>query len=239
MIFSGHRCDGASALSGRAGLGAWLGPGRRRLRAPNPASPRRRTRGEWVSGSGDPQQSSRAQGAGAAQPMFALWRAGAGGENGLCCFLNPRRVRAVVGCPRRVFLCRMQLPVARLGPSVQRGLGTVLPSWLMGHGWGLGAEGLRAPNPVSPRRRTRGEWVSDTGDHHRSSRAQGAWADQPRFALWRAGAGGEKGLRCFLDPRRVGAVVCCPRRVSLCRMQLPEARLGPSVRRSLGAERPS
>ena len=52
-------------------------------------------------------------------------------------------------------------------------------------------------------------------------------------------AGGEKGLRCFLDPRCVGAVVCCPRRVSLCRMQLPEDCFGPSVRRGLGAERPN
>ena len=36
------------------------------------------------------------------------------------------------------------------------------------------------------------------------------------------GAGAVNGLRCFPDPRRVGAVVCCPRRVSLCRMKLPE-----------------
>ena len=41
--------------------------------------------------------------------------------------------------------------------------------------------------------------------------------------------GGENGLRCFLDQRRVGAVVCCSRSVSLCRMQLPEALLGRSV----------
>ena len=53
-----------------------------------------------------------------------------------------------------------------------------------------------------------------------------------------AWAGGENGLRCFLDPRCVGAVVCCPRRVSLCRLQLPEDCFGPSVRRGLGAERP-
>ena len=64
-------------------------------------------------------------------------------------------------------------------------------------------------------------------------------AAPPRCALVERRPGGENGLRCFLDPRRVGAVVCCPRRVSLCRMQLPEARLGPSVRRGLGAERPS
>ena len=34
-------------------------------------------------------------------------------------------------------------------------------------------------------------------------------------------------------------MVCCPRRVSLCRMQFPEARYVPSLRRGLGAERPS
>ena len=33
-------------------------------------------------------------------------------------------------------------------------------------------------------------------------------------------------------------MVCCPRRVSLCRMHLTEDCLGPSVRRGLGAERP-
>ena len=44
--------------------------------------------------------------------------------------------------------------------------------------------------------------------------------------LFRSAKAGENGLRCFLDPRRVGAVVCCPRRVSLCRMQLSEARVG-------------
>ena len=155
------------------------------------------------------------------------------------CFPEPRRVGAVVGCPRRLSLCTMQPPEARFGPSVRRNLGAERPSWLRGQGWGLGAEGLRAPNPASPRRRTRGEWVSGTGDPQQSSRAQGAGTAQPRFALWRAGAGGENGLHCFLDPRRVGAVVCCPRRVSLCRMQLPEDCLGPTVRRGLGAEWPS
>ena len=44
----------------------------------------------------------------------------------------------------------------------------------------------------------------------------------PGSPLGERGSGGENGLRCFLDPRRVVAVVCCPRRVSLCRMQLPE-----------------
>ena len=120
---------------------------------------------------------------------------GAGGENGLRCFLDPRRVGAVVCCPRRrVSLCRMQLPEVRLWPSIRRSLGAERPSWLRGHGWAQGAEGLRAPNPASPRRRTRGEWVSGTGDPQQSSRAQGARAAQPRLALWRAGGWGRKRL---------------------------------------------
>ena len=113
------------------------------------------------------------------------------------CFLDPRRLGAEVCCPRRVSLCRMQLPEARLGPSVRQGLGAERPSWLRGHGWGLGAEGLRATNPASPRRRTRGEWVSGTGDPQQSSRAQGAGAVQPRFALWREGAGAKKACVAF------------------------------------------
>ena len=53
---------------------------------------------------------------------------------------------------------------------------------------------------------------------------------RPAFPSGERRPGGENGLRCFPEPRRVGAVVCCPRRLSLCRMQLPEARFGPSVR---------
>ena len=34
-------------------------------------------------------------------------------------------------------------------------------------------------------------------------------AAQPRFALWRAQGRGEKGLRCFPEPRRLRDVVCC------------------------------
>ena len=57
-------------------------------------------------------------------------------KNGLRCFPEPRRVGAVVCCPRRLSLCTMQLPEARFGPSVRRGLGAERPSWLKGHGWG-------------------------------------------------------------------------------------------------------
>ena len=77
-------------------------------------------------------------------------------------------------CPRSVSLCRMQLPEARFDLPLRRGLGTEGQSWLRGHGWGLGAEDLRAPNPTSQRRRTSGEWVSGAGHPQQSSRAQGA-----------------------------------------------------------------
>ena len=130
----------------------------------------------------------------AAQPRIALWRAQGLGEKGLHCFPEPRRVGGVVCCRRRVSLCRMQLPEARFGPSVRQGLGAERPSWLLGHGWDLGPKGLRAPNPASPPRRTRGEWVSGARDPQQSSRAQGAWAALPRFALWRAGGRGRKRL---------------------------------------------
>ena len=80
----------------------------------------------------------------------------------------------MVCCPRRVSLCRMQLPEARHGLSLRRGLGGERLNWLRGHGWGLGAEGLHAPNPTSQRRRTSGEWVSGTGDPQQSTRVQGA-----------------------------------------------------------------
>ena len=145
----------------------------------------------------------------------------------------------MVCCPRRVSLCRMQLPEARLGPSVRRGFGAERPSWLRGHGLGLGAEGLLAPNPASPRRKTSGEWVSAAETPSKAAGPREPGAALPALPYGERGAGAEKGLRCFLDSRRVGAVVCCARRVSLCRMQLPEDCLGPSVRRGLGAERPS
>ena len=152
------------------------------------------------------------------------------------CFLDPRRVGAVVCCPRRASLCRMQLPEDCLGPSVRQGLGADQTSWLRRHAWGLGAEGLRAPillphegEPVGRGFRAPETPSKAAGPREAGQRSLGSLYGE-------RGPGGENGLRCFLDPRRVGAVGCCPRRVSLCRMQLPEVRLWQSIRRSLGAE---
>ena len=109
------------------------------------------------------------------------------------CFPEPRRVGAVVCCPRRLSLCTMQLPEARFGLSVRRGLGAERPSWLRAHGWGLGPEGLRAPYPASPPRRTPGEWVSGAGDPGpQSSRAQGARGSPAPLCLLESGGPGAK-----------------------------------------------
>ena len=184
-IVSGRRCDGASALSGRAGSGCMAGARAQKAFARPILLPHE---GEPVgSGFRAPETTSKAavpREPGQPCPGSPYGERGAGGENGLRCFLDPRCVGAVVCCPRRVSLCRMQLPEDCLRPSVRRGLGAELRIWLRWHGWGLGVEGLRTPNLASRRRRTRGEWVSGTGDHQQSSRAQGAWAALPRFALW-------------------------------------------------------
>ena len=81
----------------------------------------------------------------AAQPRIALGRAQVRGENRLRCFPEPRRLGVVVCCPRRVSLCRMQLPEARFGLPLRQDVDAERPSWLRGHGWGLGAEGFARP----------------------------------------------------------------------------------------------
>ena len=171
----GRRCEGTSALSGRAGSGGMAGPRAQKafvrpILLPHEGEPVR-------SGIRAPETHSKSAGPrepGAAQPRFAVWTAQGQGQKGLRCFPEPRRLRDVVCCWKRVSLCRMQLPEAGFGPSLGRGLGDVRPSWLRGHGWGLGAEALRAPNPTSPRRRTRGDWVTRAGEPQQISRAQGA-----------------------------------------------------------------
>ena len=62
---------------------------------------------------------------------------------------------------------------------------------------------------------------------------------RPSLAYGDQRTGAEKGKRCFAEQRRIGAVVCSPRRVYLSGMQLPEWRLEWSMRGGLGAELPS
>ena len=99
----------------------------------------------------------------------------------------------------------MQLPEARFGPSVRRGLGAERPSWLRGHGWGLGAEGLCAPNPASPGWRTRKEWVWGARHHQQSSRAQGAkGSPSPLCPLESRGPGSKRACVAFLSQGAMG-----------------------------------
>ena len=95
-------------------------------------------------------------------------------------------------CPRSVSLCRMQLQGARYVPWLRRGLGAERPSWIRGHGCGLGAEGLRAPNPASPRRRTRGQCDSGAGKPQQSSRAQGSRGSPAQLRPMESGVPGAK-----------------------------------------------
>ena len=137
---------------------------------------------------------------GAAQPRFALWRAQGRGEKGLRCFPEQRRVRAVVCCPRRVSLCRMQLQEARFGSPLRGDLSAERPSWLRGHGWAQGAEGLRAPNPVSPRRSTHGQCDSGAGNPQQSSWAQGSRGSPAQLLpLESAGPGAKTACTAFLS----------------------------------------
>ena len=118
----GRRCDGASVLSGRAGSGDMAGAWAQKAFARPILLPHE---GEPV-GSGfraaeTPSKAAGPRQPGPPSPGSPYGERGAGGENGLHCFLDPRRVGAVVCCPRRLSLCtlcRMQLPEARLGRSV-------------------------------------------------------------------------------------------------------------------------
>ena len=130
---------------------------------------------------------------GQASPALRYGEQRAGGENCLRCFLDPRRVGAVVCCPRRVSLCRMQLSEAHLGPSVRRYLGPERTSWLRWHGWGLCAEGLRAQSCFPTKKNP---WGVGFGHRRPPAKQQGpgSLGSPAPFALWRAGGRGRKRL---------------------------------------------
>ena len=132
-------------------------------------------------------------------------------------------------CPRRVSLCRMQLPEARFDLPLRRGLGTERQSWLRGHGWGLGAGGFRAPNPAFPAKEN--PWGVRFGLRRPPGKQQGPGSQRlPSPALpdlhWRAGC--QNGLRAFLSIGAVG-LVCAARRA----FQVPLQTAAP--RSSVGA----
>ena len=117
----------------------WLGGHSRALcaeclRRPNPASPQRRTHWELVSGSGEPQQISRAQGArGSPAPLCPTACGVLGGKTACVAFLSKGGVGLVLlGEERFLSLCRLQPPGAGLVPLGSRGLGAVQPSLARG-----------------------------------------------------------------------------------------------------------
>ena len=160
---------------------------------------------ECDSGAGNPQQSSRAQGSrGSPAQLRPMESGGPVSKRDSGAFQSGGRWSSGL-LPRRVSLCRMQLQEARFGSLVRRGLGAERTSWLRGHGWGLGAEGLPGPRPACPRRRTRGEWVSGARDPQQSSTAQGARrSPTPHRPMERAGPGAKTASTAFLSGGALG-----------------------------------
>ena len=94
----------------------------------------------WVSGSRDPQQSSRAQGArGSPAPLCPTACGVLGGKTACVAFLSKGAVGLVL-LREECFLslCRLQGPATRLVPLASWGLGAEWPSFaravLLGHG---------------------------------------------------------------------------------------------------------
>src|SRR5512145_2198015 len=98
---------------------------------------------------------------------------------------------------------------------------------------------LQTPSAFSLKE-ARLEVVSSSGDPRPSTGAQGAGVspDPPR-PKGEHRPRGETDKRCFAEQTRTGAELAFPRRVSLSRRQLPEARFVPFLRWALGRFLPS
>ena len=148
---------------------------------------------------------------GQANPALRYGERGAGAENGLRCFLDPRRVGAVV-CYRGEFpfaecSCQKLLWGHRYdGASALRGRtgsGGMAGAWaqkafgrpiLLPHEGEPVGSGFRAPESTSKAAGPREPGQPSPGSPYGERSARD-----------------EKGMRCFLDQRRVGAVVSCLR----------------------------
>ena len=134
----------------------------------------------------------------------------------------------------------MQLPEASFLPFLRWALGGSVPSWRNVGWWSQGSQGLFRPDPHSPQRRARLELVSRSSDHQQSTSAHvaGGSPDPPR-SYGKQLAMGKTRKRCFPEQTRIGAELAFPRRVSLSRMQLPEACFVPFVRWALAGSLPT
>ena len=196
---------------------------------------------EVVSSSGDPRPSTGAQGAGGSpDPPRPKGEHRPRGETGKRCFAEQTRTGAELAFPRRVSLSRRQLPEARFVPFLRWALGGSLPSWRNVGFWGQCTQGLFRPHPPSPLRRAGLELLSSSSDHQESTSAQGAGGSpDPPCSYGEQWARGETRKRCFPEQTRIGAELGFPRRVSLSRVQLPEAGFVPFLRWDLAGSLPT
>ena len=175
--------------------GAWLRPERRRLSRAQSCFPTKEN--PWGVGFGGRRPPAKQQDPGSqGQPRPALpsGEQRAGGEIGLLCFPEPRCVGAVVGCPRRLSLCRMQPLEARFGSSVRPGLALSgrAGSGCMAAAWAQKAFARPIMLPRQGEPVGSGFQAPDTPSKAGGSREPGA--APPRCALWRAEGQGRKRL---------------------------------------------
>ena len=149
---------------------------------------------ECDSGAGNPQQSSRAQGSrGSPAQLRTMESGGRVSKTDSGAFHSGGRWSCGL-LPRRVSLCRMQLQEARFGPPVRRGLCAERPSWLRGHGWGLGAEGFARPILIPHEGEPVGSGFRAPETPSKAAVPMEPGAGPPRFALWIAEGRGRKRL---------------------------------------------
>ena len=172
-----------------------MGLGAEGLRAPNTASPPRRTRGEWVSVAGDPQQSSRAQGArGSRAPLCPQESEGPGAKTASVAFLSR-------GALAMLFAARGDFPFAECsGQKLVLGRrcdGTSALSGRAGSGGMAGAWAQKAfarPILLPHQGEPLGSGFRAPESPSKAVGPREPRAAPPRFALWRAEGRGLKGL---------------------------------------------
>ena len=211
---------------GRRGFGlsgpAWLGwhcwgLGAEGLRTPNPASPRRRTRWALVSGSGEPQPSSRAQGAsGSPAPLCPTSSGGLGAKTACVAFLSKGAV-GLMWAPRGAFPVPLQTagPRSSVGAFWERVLGVAWPSLArvaLPGPWRRRFSQAQSCFPAKENTLGVGFRLRRAPAKQQSPGSQ--WQPSPALPNGVRRPGWENGLRCFPEQRRGGPCVCCPRSFS-------------------------
>ena len=139
------------------------------------------------------------------RPSLAYGDQSARGEKGQRSFAEQMCICTAMCFPRRVDVSRMQLSEPRFEPWVRSGLGAEVPSWLWEDSWGLRPECIFLPTPASSRRGRHLEWISSSGDHQQSSRAQGArGSPDPLCSMETRGLGEKKASVALLSKGALG-----------------------------------